>query len=104
MSEPFDTGNYFISKDGLDYPRNSQFSIIALKATQDDLLNLVEKLHQSKLLWIGYVQEMVDMIDDEELVRSLSNKASHDMDLLGAGIFGSKEELKQFTGGLKLWK
>ena len=104
MTEPFDTGNYFISKDGLNYPRNSQFPIIALRAASGDLLSLVEKLHQSKLPWIGYVQEMVDMIDDEELARSLNNKTSQEMDLLGVGIFGSKEELKQFTDGLTLWK
>lgn len=104
MSEPFDTGNYFVSRDNLNYPRNSQFPIITLKTSQDDLLNLVEKLHQSGLLWIGYVQEMIDMIDDEELARSLSNKTSQEMDMLGVGIFGSKEELKQFTDGLKLWK
>lgn len=104
MSEPLDTGKYFISKDNLNYPRNSQFPIIALKATRDDLLHLVEKLHQSKLLWIGYVQEMIDMIDDEELARSFGTKMSQEMDLLGIGIFGLKEELKQFTEGLKLWK
>lgn len=104
MSEPFDTGDYFISKDNLNYPRNSQFPIITLKAARDDLLRLVEKLRQSKLLWITYVQEMIDMIDDEELAKSLNNKSSTEMNVLGVGIFGLKEDLKLLTDGLRLWK
>ena len=47
---------------------------------------------------------MIDMIDDEELANTLSQKTSDEMDILGVGIFGPKEELKPLTEGLKLWK
>ncbi|MBI4225279.1 MAG: DUF2000 domain-containing protein [Candidatus Sungbacteria bacterium] len=104
MSEPFDTGKYFTSKDGVDFPRNSQFPIVVLKADRNQLRDLAGKLKNSHLSRIIYVQEMIDMIDDEELADVLKTKTFEDMDILGIGIFGAKEELKTLTGGFKLWK
>lgn len=104
ISEPFDTGTYFVSKDGINFPRNSQFVVVALKANKEQLGDLTQKLQGSRLIWIIYVQEMIDMSDDEELVASLKTKMFQDMNILGIGIFGSKEELKILTGELKLWK
>jgi len=104
MQEPFDTGKYFVSKDGVNFPRNSQFAIVTLKATRDELKNLNNKLYDSKLIWIAYVQEMIDLIDDEELAKALGNSNGDEMNVLGIGIFGPKEKLKEFTSGLKLWK
>lgn len=104
MSEPFDTGEYFTSKDGIQLPRNSQYGIVALRATKEDLKTLVRVLLTTDILWIVYVQEMIDMIDDTELEAALSSIPSGEMDILGVGMFGSKETLKELTGTLKLWK
>ena len=104
MSEPFDTGEYFVSKDGINFPRNSQFAVVALSATKDELKNLAAKLRNTKLSSIVYVQEMIDMIDDEELAKTLNNIKSDEMNILGIGIFGPKDKLKELTGALKLWK
>ena len=104
MTEPFDTGKYFVSKDGVNFPRNSQYPVITLRVTNDEMNGLIQKLKNSNLLWIAYVQEMIDMIDDEELARALNEKEFKEMDVLGIGIFGSKGELKLFTDGFKLWK
>lgn len=104
IQEPFDTGENFATKDGLTIPRNSQFAIVALKASAEDLKNLSSQIPNSGLSWIVYVQEMIDMIDDEELARSLSQVESEKLNILGIGLFGSKDELKNITGNLKLWK
>ncbi len=104
MTAPFDTGQYFISKDGLNFPRNSQYAIVVLRATREEIKSIVCKLHGSSLLWIAYVQEMIDMIDDEKLAGALSAVMSEEMNILGVGMFGVKEELVGLTGGLKLWK
>jgi hypothetical protein len=104
MLEPFDTGEYFTSKDGLNLPRNSQFAVVALKATKEELKKLSASLHNTKLSWIVYVQEMIDMIDDEELVRAIGMIPADELDILGIGIFGPKDELRELTGALKLWK
>jgi len=104
MTEPFDTGEYFISKDGLNLPRNSQFAVVALSATKDELRKLSISLHDTKLPRIIYVQEMIDMIDDNELAQAISTVPTDALDILGIGIFGPKDELKGLTGSLKLWK
>lgn len=104
MSEPFDTGEYFVSQDNLNFPRNSQFPIVTLRATEAEIKSIVGKLRSSNLLWIAYVQEMIDMINDEELANALNSVPSEVMNILGVGIFGLKEELKDLTSGLKLWK
>ena len=104
MADPFDTGKYFASKDGFDLPRNSQYAIVALKATKDELKDLAARLRGGSLSHIVYVQEMIDMIDDEELAKALSTVSSAEMDILGIGVFGPKDELKKLTGTLQLWK
>lgn len=104
MSDPFDTGEYFVSKDGESLPRNSQFAIVTLKATKDELGDLVTRVRDSDLLYIVYVQEMIDMIDDEELAQKLNTVEANKLDILGIGIFGPREQLKNLTGTLKLWK
>ena len=104
MSEPFDTGKYFLSKDGVNLPRNSQFPIVVLRATKEELKSLLTKLPSPNLSWIVYVQEMIDMIDDEELAKALSAIRSDEMNILGVGIFGMKDKLKEPTGGFKLFK
>lgn len=104
MSDPFDTGEYFVSKDDVNFPRNSQFPIVTLRATKDELKDLAVKLRDTNLSWIVYVQEMVDMIDDDELAKALRTVPSEEMDILGIGIFGPQDELKELTNKLQLWK
>jgi len=104
MSEPFDTGEYFMLKDRINFPRNSQFAVVTLRATKDELKSLAAKLCDTKLSWIVYVQEMIDMIDDEKLAKALSTKSLEEMHILGIGIFGPRDELKKLSGALRLWK
>lgn len=104
MKEPFDTGSSFQSKDVLNYPRNSQYPVVALKATEDQLKDLIRELRGRGLLWIAYVQEMIDMSNDAELAKALQAINSEEMDVLGLGIFGDKVELKELTRKLTLWK
>ena len=104
MSEPFDTGANFVSKDGINFPRNYQFAVVVLSATPNDLKKLAAKLYNSDLCWIAYTQEMIDLIDDNELVQALSLVPADEMNILGIGVFADKDKLKELTGRLHLWK
>jgi hypothetical protein len=104
MPEPFDTGEYFVSKDGFNFPRNSQFPVVVLRADEQQLKNLAQSLQNSNFPWIVYVKEMIEMIDDKELEKAFNVKVFQEMDILGIGIFGLKDELKLFTGEFKLYK
>jgi len=104
MEEPFDTGDFFESKDGTKIPRNSQFPIVVLKAKKVQLDTLAKNLQNSKLLFIVYVQDMIDLGDDEKLATALKAKNFQEMDIIGIGIFGLNDDVKKLTGELKLWK
>lgn len=104
LTEPFDTGSSFVSKDGKNFPRNSQYAIVALKASKEQLAELLANVHESDLLWIAYVQEMIDFLDDDELAGALQEVSSEDMNLLGLGLFGPSDQLRALTNSLKLWK
>lgn len=104
MQDPFDTGEFFVSKDGVNFPRNSQFGIVALKASKEELKALELATRASVLPRLVYVQEMIDHGDDAELETALAAVSSEDMDILGIGLFGPKDELKALTGTFKLWK
>lgn len=104
MKEPFDTGESFELADGTKIPRNSQFPSVALSANLEELRDLSGKLGDSGVLWVIYTPEMIEMINDDELALALSKVKWQELDILGIGLFGSKEKLKELTGHLKLWK
>lgn len=102
--EKFVTGESFLTKDGADYPRNSQYPLIALSATQDELRDLMGKLRESGLVYIAYLPEMVEYTDDERLTQEISQKDDKDLEYLGIGIFGDNDKVKELTRGFSLWK
>jgi hypothetical protein len=104
MREPFDTGESFVTKDGKKIPRNSQFPSVALKATPQELKEISVKLETSGVLWVIYTPEMIEMINDDELSRAISQITCDELNILGIGLFGAKDKLKELTGSLKLWK
>ncbi|HEY1041776.1 MAG TPA: DUF2000 family protein [Candidatus Paceibacterota bacterium] len=104
LKDNFDTGEYFSSKEGIQLRRNSQYAIVALKASSSELKNLIQKLQEGNFLWVAYTQDMMDLIDDSELVGVIGDKTLDELDILGVGIFASKDDLKTLTGKLSLWK
>lgn len=73
MSEPFDTGDNFVTKDGVSLPRNSQFPIIALAANSAEALkNLAQKVRGNEdVESMFYIKEMIETTDDSELELSI---------------------------------
>src|ERR1700686_1055673 len=69
LEGPFATGDYFVTKDGKNHPRNSQFPIIVLSAKPGQMKNLMQKVRNSGLLYIGFIHEMIETSDDEEIIR-----------------------------------
>jgi hypothetical protein len=45
MDSNFATGDHFETKDGVKYPRNSQYPLIALSATQQQLRDLLDQIY-----------------------------------------------------------
>ena len=104
LGEPFDTGEYFATADAVSLPRNSQFAIVALAATSQDLATLAPQVRESGLLHLDFIPEMIETTNDAELEQMIAKKTFAELEHLAIGIFGPKDVLKNLTGHLKLWK
>lgn len=104
LGKRFDTGKYFVSQDETTFPRNSQYAIIVLSATADELVPFAGKVRSSKdVQSMFFIREMIETTDDKEIEEILSKKNATDVELLGVGIFGENDKIKELTKGFKLW-
>lgn len=105
LKESFGTGEYFITRDNVQFPRNSQYPIIIKSAnTSEELKDLLREIRTHNLVNLGFIREMIDHTDDTELQLALAAKIEDAVELLGVGVFGSNEELKTLTKKFQLWK
>jgi lysyl-tRNA synthetase, class II len=104
MTDPFDTGKHFTTKDGKLLPRNSQHPIVTLSASKEKLSELVSKVRELGLPYLAYVPEMIEFIKDSDLERSLGSKEEKEVEYLGVGTFGSTSIINELTKGLDLFK
>ena len=104
MKEPFDSGSPFVTKDKQLHPRNSQFPIVILSAKPGQLKNLIKTVRDSGLSYLGFIREMIETSDDEEIARILATLLDEEVEYLGIGIFGGKIELDALTRKFSLWK
>ena len=104
LKDNFGTGNYFLSKDKITHPRNSQYAIVVLSANSEELYPLIQEIRRRNLLSINFIRDMIETTDDIELEKSISLKNDESLDYLGVGVFGDKNTLKEITGKFKLWK
>lgn len=104
IAREFGTGEYFVTKDGKNHPRNTQYAVVVLSAEKGDLLPLLQKAQELNMVHIGFSRDMTETTDDAELEGLYALKNEDEIDLLGVGLFGDRELLKELTGKFKLWK
>ena len=104
IKDDFDSGEYFTTKDSKNHPRNSQYPIIVLAANPGQLMGLMENVRQSGLLYHGFIQEMIETTNDNEIVEILKDKNDSEIEYLGIGIFGDNNKVKELTKKFSLWK
>ena len=104
LGDRFGTGEFFDTQDGVQHPRNSQFAIIILRAKQTQLPNLMAKVRESRLLYHGFIKEMIETTDDSEIVDIVSRKDDKDIEYLGIGIFGDVEAVNALTKNYQTWR
>lgn len=93
----------FITKDG-EINTNSQYAIVTLTAGANQLTNLLQKVEESGLEHLAYVEDMIKTTDDEELSKILAEKNKLDLNYLGIGIFGDIEKVDELTKKYSLYK
>ena len=101
LEETFGTGENFVTSDGQKHPRNSQYPIIIKRAkSSEQLANLMQK---ADVLYHGFIREMVDHTNDEDLQEALGKKKDEEVEYLGIGVFGKNETVDKLTKKFGLW-
>ncbi|MBI1839179.1 MAG: DUF2000 domain-containing protein [Candidatus Colwellbacteria bacterium] len=104
MRDTFGTGDYFVTKNNIKHPRNSQYAIVTLSCKPNELKTLIKTVRDSGLDYIGFIREMIETTDDSEIEKILASKNDEDIEYLGIGIFGDKEKVSELTKKFSLWK
>ena len=102
--ETFDTGEFFVTKDNVNHPRNSQYQFITLSAKPGQMENLMQKVRASGLLYHGFIREMIETNDDSKIEKISAGENDADVEYLGIGVFGSNEDVDRLTKNYSLWK
>lgn len=100
----FSTGQSFITADGVEIPRNTQYGIAILRADQKDLRRVTRKAREAEVEWMGFTREMIDFSDDEELQEELGSKNAEEVEYLAVGMYGNRGVLEVITKGVQAWK
>jgi lysyl-tRNA synthetase class 2 len=101
---------YFVSRSEFELageettPANSQYPIVSLGATQNQLHNLMKQVEEARLTHLTYIKEMIDTTNDEELQAMVTGKTKDQLEIHGIGIFGNKEEVDKLTKKFSLFK
>ena len=100
----FGTGEFFVTADKKDFPRNSQYPFIIKKANSNEQLhNVLLQAREHKILYHAFIREMIETTDDIERENILDSKPESGVELLGLGVFGPHEEVNLLTKKFSLW-
>lgn len=94
----------FVTKDGQNHPRNSQYAIIILKNSEKGLRRFMRNVRESGLLYHGFIREMIESTDDTAIQEIVGSKRDDEIEYLGVGIFGPIQKVDELTQGMSLWK
>lgn len=100
----FATGENFITQDGKEHPRNTQYPIIILTAKPGQMTNFMRSVRESGLLYHGFIKEMIDTTDDKEIIELLKTKTDEEIEYLAIGLFGDNTEVDRLTKKYSLYK
>jgi len=100
----FGTADYFVTSDGKELPRNSQYPIIIKRATEKELHKVLAKARDENLRHHIFIKEMQDTTDDSEITGTLSAQSEEATKFYGLGVFGENEAVDKVTKNFQLWK
>lgn len=103
LGDNFGTAPYFKTLDGIEIPRNSQYPIIILSASSEELQAFDHEVESENVQKMHFIREMIETTDDENIEALLSLKTAKELEFLGIGLFGKNEQIKKLTAQFKLW-
>ena len=103
IGQPFDTNGDFVTRDRVGYPKNSQYSLIVLRAHAGQMPNTMAKARESGLLYHAFIEDMLEN-DDIEVQRQMDGRDDASTNYFAIGIFGPNEAVDAITKKFQLWR
>ena len=100
----FDSGQFFMTKDGVPLPRNSQYPILIKRADHKELHKLYKKAKEAHIRVHVFIREMIETSNDQEIVEALQNKSLDEVEIYGVALFGDNDAVNALTKHFQLWK
>ena len=85
-------------------PRNSQHGIITFGAKQSQLHTFAQRLEESELDYIIYIDEMIEENTDGGVQDAINGKNLSDCVIHGIGVYGPLSEVEKLTKKFSLWR
>lgn len=101
--DEFDSGEFFITHDNHQLPRNSQFPILIKRAEAKDLHKLYSKAKAAGLKVHVFIKEMIGTTDDGQIIEALKTQDMEDVSIYGVALYGDNEEVNALTKHFQLW-
>ncbi|HTE21822.1 MAG TPA: amino acid--tRNA ligase-related protein [Candidatus Limnocylindria bacterium] len=102
--EQLTSGDTFVGSDSVAIPRNSQYPIIIMRASEKQLHTLHKDIQAKHVPYHIFIKEMQDTTNDAEIVESLKNKPMSDTTFYGVAFLAAHELADQLTKGFQLFK
>lgn len=97
------SGDFFVGSDGVALPRNSQYPIIIMRASDSELHKLYAKVAEKKLTHHVFIKEMQDTTDDKEIINTLKSQPIADTNFYGLTFFAPNELADELTKDFQLF-
>jgi hypothetical protein len=103
LNDTYGTGEFFVTKDGVNLPRNTQYPIIVFAATEVELYGFASKARQADVKSMFFIKEMTETSNDEEIQKLVGEENEEEISYYGVGVFGENALVKSLTSQFKLW-
>lgn len=98
------TGEPYEDADGNKYLPMSKQPVMILTASGDKIREVRQKAMDRNMAVAVYIKELFDTFNDEDNRAEVKKRRAEDLDLVGIGIRGPKNQLDRITKGIPMHK
>ena len=98
------SGDYFVTEDGVNLPRNPQYPTIIMRTDEKTLHKLYDKVIARNLKHHVFIKEMQDTSNDQEIAAAVASEPLEAVGFFGLTFVAPNDVADELTKGLQLWK
>lgn len=104
LKESFGTDSFFKTADEILIPRNTQYPIVILKTSKENLQSFALEMQSNQSVEkMFFIKEMIESTNDTRIEALVGLQLKEELEYLGVGLFGENKKIKSLTNSFKLW-